>query len=126
MRQQQYAYKCPGCDQRYLSEIRGDRLPIASCHQCGMAPCELKRVFAVSLHKPIMSHYNATLQQEVTSNRDFAEKLKVRGAEYTERTGIETNYQPVDPAYLASKVDGSGLDDQNRARVARGQKEIKI
>lgn len=42
-------------------------------------------------------HYNDTVGAPVSSMHEFNELLKVRSMEQTENTGMEHNYQPVDP-----------------------------
>ena len=119
-----YEYKCHECDQRYISTERGDRLERA-CQACAN-PGPLKRVFCVAIHKPVMAHWNPTVQKEVTSNKDFKDKLKQKGEEYTARTGIEVNYQPIDPSDVKHKVTDEGMEATNQERIRRGMKPIKV
>lgn len=95
---QVYEYRCPDCEHRVISHLRGDRLE-ADCDYCdpaGPVPRVFKRVFSVSLQRPMQEHFNSTVGKPISDMRQFKRELARKGAEYTERTGIETNYQPVD------------------------------
>jgi len=92
---QLYEYRCPECDSRVVSHQRGDRLE-ADCPVCELPNVEHRRVFAVSLQRPMQEHFNSTVGKPISDMRQFKRELARKGAEYTERTGIETNYQPVD------------------------------
>lgn len=119
-----YEYKCPECDTRYTSSERADRLA-ERCHRCDFTG-PLRRVFAISVHRPMHVHYNETVGKTVTGKRDFANKLRQKGEEYTERTGIPTNYQPIEPGDIRQHVTEEGLDGTNRERVRRGQAPIVL
>jgi len=71
-------------------------------------------------------HFNETIGKTVTGKRDFANKLRQKGEEYTAQTGIETNYQPIEPGDIRHKVTEEGLDGTNRERVKRGLTPISL
>jgi hypothetical protein len=119
-----YEYKCPECDQRYTSTDRCDRLG-QTCRLCEH-PGPLHRVFSIAVHRPIHVHYNETVGKTVTGKKDFANKLRQKGEEYTARTGIETNYQPIEPGDIKQHVTEEGLDGTNRERVKRGMAPISL
>lgn len=113
-----YAYRCPNtdCSYEHLDHRRGDRLPLA-CPQC-QHPGPLHRRFSVSVHRPMQEHWNTSVNAPVSSMRDFREKLKAAGEEYTLRTGIETNYQPVDISDTkALGVTSEGIEDKPAAKL---------
>lgn len=89
-----FEYRCPECENRVISSVRGDRLD-ADCPHCG-EPREFRRVFSVQIQRPMQEHFNNTVNMPISDPRQFARELRRKGDEYTERTGIETNYQPVD------------------------------
>jgi len=104
-----YEYRCPTCRARLTSTTRGDRLD-ASCAACG-DPGPHVRVFSVAIHRPMMEHFNRTVGKPISSMQQFRDELSRKGAEYTERTGIEVNYQPIDLAdQKAVGATDEGLD----------------
>lgn len=114
-----YAYKCRNCGWTADSTTRADVL--GECHNCHGA--NLTRDYSgVSIARPMMPHFNPTVQQEVIGNRDFKEKLHVMGEKYTENTGLPVKYVPVH--YSDLPATNEGLDSTNRVRAARGQKPI--
>lgn len=113
-----YLYRCPECDTEHLDHRRGDRLPLA-CASCGH-PGPLHRRFAISTHRPMQEHWNQSVNAPVSSMRDFAEKLKIRGEEYTARTGIESRFVPIDPADTrALGVTTQGIEDKPAAKLVK-------
>lgn len=116
-----YAYRCRDCGYRAVSEHRGDFLKY--CPDCSTG--RVTRDYSgISLHRPIMPHFNPTLQREVTGMSDFTEGLKRAGAAQEEATGVATRYVPVMPQDVP--VTSEGLDTTNRARVARGQRPVEV
>jgi putative FmdB family regulatory protein len=113
-----YDYKCPETGYQIETQERGDRV-LRFCPACDTTHL-FHRVFSVAVFRPVMPHFNNTVQSEVIGNKDFAEKLKRKGEEYTERTGIETNYKPVDWGEMKKHVTDEGMDATNRKRVAQG------
>lgn len=116
-----FEYKCPECGTLEYSNERGDRLE-RECQGCHHSL--LHRQFAVNLARPMMPHFNATVGKEITSMRGFKDELAKKGEEYTRQTGMEVNYQPLEPGDI-KRPDDAGLDGTNRARHAAGLKEIK-
>ena len=94
-----YSYRCTECSQEYTSSERGDRLDLPNgmgCLTCGHTG-QLHRQFSVSIHKPMMAHFNATTQSEVSDMKQFNRKLRQMSDEASEYTGQEHDYQPIDP-----------------------------
>ena len=118
-----YQYRCRECGNKQLSTDRADNL--GDCLE-GTCTGTLFRVWAVSIHKPMMAHYNKSVQQEVTGMKDFAEKLKRKGEEYTERTGQATNYVPIEAGDLKGKVTNEGLESTNAERRKKGLKDFWV
>lgn len=117
-----YEFKCPECGTTVLTNERGDRLNRV-CRQCGFRG-PLVRVFAVSLHRPMMPHFNTSVGREITSMRGFKDALAQKSEDYTRTTGIEANFQPIMPGDIKRPND-DGLDGTNRARHKAGLAEIK-
>lgn len=89
-----YEYKCPGCKNLIVSGVRADRLAVF-CFTCDSG-VHHRRVFSLAVHRPMQEHWNDTVGAPVSDMKDFREKLKIQGEQYTERTGIASNFQPVD------------------------------
>jgi hypothetical protein len=71
-------------------------------------------------------HFNQTTGTMIGSNRQFREELKEMSEVATLKTGIEHNYEPIDPEIArqaVEKSDAVGLEETNRARVARNMGE---
>lgn len=119
-----YEYRCPNdACRRTTTTSRGpqDRLDDI-CLYCG-DPGPLKRVFAVALHRPMQEHFNNTVGKPISDMRQFRNELSRMGDEYSERNGIETNYQPVDMSDRdALGVTDAGLDETRRRMHAEGKK----
>lgn len=110
-----FEYKCPGCGDRHLSHVRGDRLPLVCAH-CG-DPGPFRRVFSIRIERPMQEHFNVTTGAPVSSMRDFREQLKIKGEQYTADTGIEVNYQPTDISDAKSLgVTSQGIEDKLERR----------
>jgi hypothetical protein len=116
-----YGYKCRACGQTYETTRRVDKL-ITPCLVCRG---EITRDYSgIALQRPVMPHFNATVRQEVIGMNDFREKLKVAGEKYTERTGIETRYVPIEHGDVP--VTSEGLDATNEQRAKNGMKPIRV
>lgn len=115
-----FEYKCPECENRVISHVRGDRLD-ADCPHCE-EPREFRRVFSVSMQRPMQEHFNHTVGQPISDPKQFARALSRKGEEYTERTGIETNYQPIDlQDRSALGVTDAGLDATRKRMHTEGR-----
>lgn len=120
-----FGYRCRGCGQRYESEQRGDTLTV-DC-RCGTGERVSRDYSGIAIHRPLHEHHNKTLGMPISDHRQFARELRDAGDRYTQRTGIPTDYQPVDLTDpVALGVTGEGLDSTNRLRVANGQPAIRI
>lgn len=89
-----FEYKCPECQNRVISTVRGDRLD-ADCPHCDQ-PRTFRRVFSVSVRRPMQAHFNNTVGKVISDEKQFERELQRKGEEYTAETGIETNYRPID------------------------------
>lgn len=89
-----FEYACPECDARVISTKRGDRLQQV-CVCCAF-PGPLRRRFSISIPKQLPEHFNHSVGQVITSNRQFDEALKRKSAEMTEYTGIPHQLERVD------------------------------
>lgn len=118
-----FEYKCPECENRVISTLRGDRLE-ADCPHCE-APRVFKRVFSVVVRRPMQEHFNPTVGMPISDEKQFARELRRKGDQYTERTGIETNYQPIDTRDKeALGVTDAGLDATRARMRAEGHQNV--
>lgn len=122
-----YGYRCSECGTELDDTERADRIQ-RHCAQCGTETTH-KRVFSVSVWRPMMQHMNATTGKPVSSMRQFNDQLKAMSDEATLRTGIDHKYEPVDPELpkrVVEQSQGVGLESTNRARHASGRGEVKL
>ena len=121
-----YGYQCRECGQAYDSEFRGNVLPDTVC-ACGND--EIKRKYSVAVHRPMPTHFNTSVGKEIGSERQFRDELKRKGELESLRTGVDNDYQPVDPSVAREAVEKSGhmgLEATNRRRVENGQRPIRV
>lgn len=119
-----YGYKCPQCKQTYTSIQRADRIE-QSCTVCQHSP--LHRDFSgIVTIPPMQEHWNKSVDQPISSQRQFEAALRRKSDELSTYTGVEQDLQPLDPEQARTGVTGQGLDSTNRDRVARGMKPINI
>lgn len=119
-----FEYRCPECEHRVVSHVRADRLE-ADCDHCDPAnpiPRVFRRLFSVSVQRPMQEHFNNTVGKPISDMRQFERELARKGDEYTERTGIETRYRPVDYRDReALGVTDAGLEQTRRRMRGEGR-----
>ena len=119
-----YGYKCPECKQTYISHMRGDRLD-RECSVCGHSP--LHRDFSgISLQRPMEEHWNATVNQPISSNKQFDEALKRETERMSVYTQVDQKLERIDPEQAMVGVTPEGLESTNRERMKRQQKPIDL
>lgn len=119
-----FGYKCRTCGQTYESKRNVNPLGPCTTPDCDG---QMTRSYSIALKPALREHWNSTVNAPVSDAKQFARLLKERGEEYTEKTGIVTNYVPVDYQDTAAcRVTGEGLDETNRQRVASGLTPIRI
>ena len=123
-----YEFKCRGCGHTEAHVMGQPASYIGACPTCGDDHGGMKRLYSVNVHRPMARHFNQSVGKEIGSERQFRDELKRKGdAEYA-RTGIETDYQPLDPEIARKQVEksgGAGLDSTNRVRAAHGQRTVE-
>ena len=122
-------FKCRTCDIRVSTQQPVGVEPSAprTCPKCGGQ--DWGRVYDVQVVRPMHEHMNHTTGTLVSDMRGFRDALKRKSEEATLRTGVEHNYEPVDPADMKKVVEDSGavgLDSTNRARHAAGERTVQI
>lgn len=124
-----YLYECRECGQQYNSKMQGD----FALQRSGVALycCDLpvKRKYQLAVQRPMHDHYNNTTGTVIGSDRQFREELKAMSEVASKKTGIDHDYQPIDPEMARRTVEESnavGLESTNRVRVASGKKPIDI
>lgn len=115
-----YEYRCPNCGATDLSHERADYLD-KRCYRC---PTErLKRVWSVSLPRPLHPYYDRRLESTIMSNSDYAKKLSIAGEKYSERTGIPSNYQPISHEEAKRASTDEGMKETHDRQVKLGMRE---
>ena len=118
----QYQFRCDSC--RVLYTIT-DKDNVPPCPTCGAHP---KRVWSFTHSGSMSEHFNHSLGEFVTNRRAFYDGLKRQSEAVSARTGIEHDFQPLDPSDLADPsahgVTDEGLEATERAhyeeRILRG------
>lgn len=112
-----YAYKCRTCGQRYESEERANVLHV-ECQTLDCMGAPTRDYSGIQVNRGMKEHWNPSVNAPVTSEKDYATKLRISGEQYTEKTGIETRYVPVDWSDTkALGITEEGLDATNKRRV---------
>lgn len=89
-----YEYKCPECQSRTTVQQHGSRLEIP-CVACGFGG-PLKRVWNVQIAPVMQAHYNISVGQEISDNKQFERVLREKSDQAWEKTGIPHRFVPVD------------------------------
>jgi hypothetical protein len=124
-----YLYECRGCGQQFNSPVRGDFAVDRDGHTVNCCAQPVKRRYQLAVQRPMHDHFNNTTNTVIGSQRQFKEELKTMSEAATLKTGIEHNFEPIDPEIARKAVEASdaqGLDSTNRVRVATGKRAIDI
>lgn len=109
----QYQFRCDGCGNYYTVNNNTHPQP---CPTCGM---RVTRVWAFTTGKGMPEHFNNAVGEFVSSKQQFYDGLKRKSEESYVRTGLEADYQPVDPSDMrdpsAHGVTEDGLEATYRA-----------
>lgn len=109
----QYQFRCDACRQLYTVDNPTHPQP---CPSCGLS---VKRVWSFTTGKGMPEHYNNAVGQFVTNKRQFYDGLKMKSEEASIRTGMDHNYEPIDPSDMADAkahgVTDEGLDTTEKA-----------
>lgn len=115
-----YAYRCDSCRVNVDSTRRGDDLGI--CPSCNSGT--LKRRWQVSMQPGMEEHFNHTVGKPISSMTQFKSELARKSEEYSERTGIPSDFQPREWGEMGAT--GEGLDATNKVRVDSGLPALKV
>ena len=115
----QYQFNCPSCRQNYTVTQPNHPQP---CPSCG---ARVNRVYSFTTGKGMPEHYNNAVGEFVSSRTQFYDGLKRKSEEAWARTGLDHDFQPVDPSDMrdpsAHGVTEEGLDATYRqAHDAQG------
>lgn len=119
-----YEYMCRTC-----GNIAYRTTPRDTAGRCPMCPTgELRRKFSVFVMPVMQEHFNHTVNRPISDMGQFKRALHEEGERYTEKTGMPTDYQPVDRNEYGTVLGMTeeGLDSTNRQRVARGLPAVKV
>lgn len=100
---------------------------VARCDECAGEVRLFTRIYSTfASPRPMQEHFNSSVGQVISSDRQFDEALKRQGERVSNYTGLDSRWERVDPTDTKTlKVDGAGLDSTNRERHAKGLPEIK-
>jgi len=116
-----YQYRCRECG--YTAEVFDHASTLGLCPGCSAG--ELKRDYTTVQLAPVMQeHYNPSVNGPVSSVKKLNEHFKRASDEYSERTGIEAKFSPIDPKDVGATDEG--LDSTNRQRRSMGLKEVSV
>lgn len=114
-----YDYKCKNCGlvEEHFFHHSEKPSSIAPC-TCGNQE-GLKPVFtSVQLAAVMQEHYNPSVDQHVSSMRQYKDLLKRASEKHSLRTGIDCSFVPADRSALGATDEG--LDTTNALRRAKG------
>lgn len=121
----QYEFRCKACNADH-SVFTLDSKEVMEygilhkriwCNKCGG---DLRRVFSFTSTKSMPEHFNQSLGQHVSSERQLKDAFKVQSELATERTGIEHNFVPVHP----SERDRLGVTSEGLAATYDRRKAL--
>lgn len=126
-----YEYRCEIHGGFLTQHPLGEAPEVDVCSMCEDEGrfAEWPRVFSVgAIMRPMHEHWNPTTGQPVSSMKQFRDQLKQKSEEAEARTGIPTNFEPMDmtPAEYAKTLDDggeTGLRDTHDGMVKRGEKD---
>lgn len=113
-----YGYKCRSCGNSRESILRDDTRPCA----CGGVS---RRDYHVSIRSrsAFQPHFSHSVGQYVYTEMGFNESLKRAAERNTIATGVEHQYEMIDPAELAREAPvGDTQIIENRAKMVRDQR----
>lgn len=86
----------------------------------------MRRVYTpFSVHRGFQEHFNHSVGRFVNTERELKSELSRASEEYTARTGVPANFQPVHPEEIKHTVNGEGLESTHRKEVELGKREVK-
>ena len=71
-------------------------------------------------------HWNATVNQPISSNKQFDEALKRETERMSVYTQVDQKLERIDPEQAMVGVTPEGLESTNRERMKRQQKPIDL
>ena len=108
----EFQYKCASCKVTFTTL---SRTVIPPCPVCGH---ESTRDYVFQFRPDIPEHFNHSIGQYVTNERQLRDAIKRQSDEASERNGIETNLEFVSRADMADStahgVTEEGLDTTRR------------
>lgn len=118
-----YEYKCDVCHSVWDDTTRADFLDYP-CPFCESGTP--RRVWKVSFRPIMQEHFNRTVGKGISDERQFARELRKQGDQYTEKTGMEVDYQPLSQGDMKKMMTMEGMDSTNRVRRAQGLPAIEV
>jgi predicted nucleic acid-binding Zn-ribbon protein len=109
-----YNYRCAKCGRLFATETRADK---STCPDCkGQAVRRYNFYTAVSMKE----HWNQAVGQYVSNRSEMTDALKRQSEEASVRTGIDHEFELVEPSEMADAkahgVDEDTLEESRRRR----------
>jgi DNA-directed RNA polymerase subunit RPC12/RpoP len=112
-----YNYRCSRCNRLFACETRADATTCSYCQ--GQAI----RKFSFSVSTGLQEHWNTAVGQYVKNERDMSEALKRQSEAMSIRTGIDHDYQYVDPADM-KEAGAHGVNEDTLEPTRKIQRDL--
>lgn len=119
-----YEFRCKSCGADYSATTQRDKAAMESRIENGFNICDcngmIRRVFSFSIKPTTPDHYNRSVGQYVTGDRQLRDAMKQQSDIATERTGIEHNFVPID----SRDKEALGVTSEGLAATYDRRKEL--
>lgn len=103
-----YEFRCRNCGN---TEHRTSRSQ-PTCVMCGPDGTLMKRVYGFNMASVWQEHYNESVGEVISDEKQFKNALRRKGEEATERTGIPHSFVPAE-----GDAKSMGVSDEGMARM---------
>lgn len=117
-----YEYRCPECNTIYH-----EHLPVSALDTeftCPADNTDLIRRFGFNYKADEPAGYSTALGKYVSNTRELKDEFKYMGEAYSNRTGLDSNFQPLDPREVPG-VTMEGLDSTFERTRPKNTAEIE-
>lgn len=114
----EYQYRCPGCRHIFTTLSRTDIPP------CPVCRTPAQRKFSFGIVRGVSEHFNYSVGQYVSNERELREELKRAGEDQYLRTGIENDLEYLSRADIA-EASSHGVTEEGLDSTASAWSEIR-
>ena len=115
----EYQFRCNSCRRLFATTTPGDTAICTYCAEVGT------RRYAFYTASGIKEHWNTAVGQYVSNQREMTEALKRQGEEMSVRTGLDTQYEYVDPADMRDAT-AHGASEEGLEETRRRQRDLIV